>query len=162
MADMLTPEQKSFIETFISSGINVAPESSDSKIFIAAWKQARGAWQDASEAVDGQISKLQSVLRGSGDPDLEKIAEYGLNAVTGNHRVRLMAAIMEIDRASGMPSRDMVANAAKRIGALEKHIASDAVVKAVDTNPFKVDMSIAKTLSGATTQLKGALRHAIA
>ncbi|MEX0340546.1 MAG: hypothetical protein AB3N11_16085 [Arenibacterium sp.] len=162
MADMLTPEQKNFVETFLMSGVNTAPEGVDSRQFLAAWGKARGAWQDASETVDGQISKLQSVLKGSGDPDLERIAEYGLNAVTGNHRVRLMAAVMDIDRVKGVPSKDMVTNAAKQIGALEKHITSDAVVKAIDNNPFKVDVSIAKTLSSATAELKGALRQAVA
>ncbi|MEX0280283.1 MAG: hypothetical protein AB3N13_03715 [Arenibacterium sp.] len=162
MADMLTPEQKTFVETFLLSGVGNAPEESDPKQFLAVWSKAREAWQDASETVDGQISNLQSVLKGSGDPDLERIAEFGLSAVTGNHRVRLMAAVMDIDRVKGVPSKDMVTNATKQIGALEKHISSDAVVKAVDNNPFKVDVSIVKTLTGATAELKGALRQAVA
>jgi hypothetical protein len=162
MADSLTPEQRFFVETFIQAGGAGAPVGDEEQRFCAAWSKARGVWQDASDTVDAQIARLQSVLKGSGDPDLERIAEYGLNALTGNHRVRLMAAVVDIDRAGGVPGKDLVTNAAKQIGALERHIASDAVVKAVDNNPFKVDVSIAKTLSGATAELKGALRQAMA
>ena len=68
---------------------------------------ARNAWQDAMDAVDSQIAALQQVLRGSGDEDLEEIAEYGLNAVTGNHKVPLMAALMDIG--TGTPSAEALA-----------------------------------------------------
>jgi hypothetical protein len=60
------------------------------------WQAARLAWDAASETADKQIAALQQALKASGDEELEAIAEFGPNGVTGNHWVRLMAALMEI------------------------------------------------------------------
>ncbi len=124
---------------------------------LAAWAKRRAEYRDASELVDRQIAALQAVLRQSDDEDLEEIAEAGLNAVTGNFRVSMMAAMAEVDAASGPAFRTAAAKAMRNIEAFQDHIGSDERVEAVDENPFGVTVSIRETLGGALSGLRDAL-----
>ena len=114
-------------------------------------KQAAEAWRAASEAVDGQIAALQAALRQDGDEDLAEIAEFGLNAITANHKVRLMAAMREVD--GGAPGDNLI----KLIDAFAAHIATDERVEACDENPLGVAMSIRATLGPALAAMRAAL-----
>jgi hypothetical protein len=128
--------------------------------FRASWQSARAAWQDASDRVDEQLSALRRVLLASGDPELGQIAEVGLNAVTGNNRVRLMAAIREIDAAPGLAPQPLLKRARAAIDGLETSIASDTRVVACDGNPFDVPVSIGATLGPALAKLRQAIAKA--
>lgn len=118
---------------FTDGGGSAAPSS------IA---EAAAAWRAAVEAVDAQITALQSALRGTDDEELHEIAEFGLNAVTGNHKVRLMAALMGAERGG---ERDR-AKLAGLIAPFRTHLENDERVDACDENPFGVPMSVRATL----------------
>ena len=150
----LTDRQRAFLETYF--GVSTAAQGA----FADRWKSAYGTWRDAMEQVDSQIAQLQSVLKSSDDPELKEIGEYGLNAVTGNHKVRMMAALMEVDRAGDRPESAMVAAASKRIAGFDAHLASDPRVAAVDKNPFGVRISVVSTLRPALNGLTRALKAA--
>jgi hypothetical protein len=123
-----------------------------------AWPAAKKAWEAASSAVDAQIAALQAKLRAVDDEELEAIAEFGLNALTGNFRVLLLAAIRDMDVATG----DKRAAAAQKLGKaatdLKTHVASSAEIAVCDDNPFGVAMSIRGTLSPALDGLVNAAR----
>jgi hypothetical protein len=124
------------------------------------WRAARASWQDAIETIDSQIKVLQKVLRGSGDEELEAIAEFGLNGVTGNFRVPLMASMMDLDRASGEDFKRGAARALGIVANFKRHIETDEIVGAVDDNPFDVDVGIRTTLGGALTEIEDVLKAA--
>lgn len=107
--------------------------------------EAAAAWRAAVEVVDAQITALQSALRGTDDEELHEIAEFGLNAVTGNHRVRLVAALMGAERGS---ERDR-AKLAGLIAPFRTHLENDERVDACDENPFGVTVSLRATLISA-------------
>jgi hypothetical protein len=115
------------------------------------WQAVRQTWQSASDAVDDQIAALQKALRESGDEEYQEIAEYGLNAITGNYKVRLMAAMREVD---GGGARDKLA---KLVDDFSQHIATDERVMAVDENPLKVAVSVRATLGPALEAMRAAL-----
>jgi hypothetical protein len=125
----------------------------DQTKFRAGWAQAKSAWQEASDEVDGQINKLTSKLRASDDNELKQIAEYGLNAVTGDHKVPLMAAIRELDGADGNKLKSLVAKAGAIANSFKSHIDSDERVKECDANPFGVPVTIKKSIGGALDKL---------
>ena len=129
----------------------------DAGEFRRVWAGARSAWQQASELVDGQISGLQAVLRSSGDSELKEIADFGLNAITGNHKVRVMAAIRDIDGSKDIPPAPALGKAEKAITAFAAHIASDPRVAACDRNPFKVPMTVRSSIGAALVGLQRAL-----
>ena len=125
--------------------------------FASDWALALDRWRDANDIVDRQISELQGRLRSSGDPDLERIAELGLNAIAGNTRVRLMAAILDVSRGGDRPAPRLVKSAAQAASALEAHLASDPRVAACDQNPFGARVTIGATLGAALAELRRAL-----
>lgn len=116
---------------------------------------------DAAQAtVNEQIAELQRELRDSADPDLQRIGQFGLNALTGNTRVKLQAAIMELR--GGLPTVDpaMARNVARLAEQMAAFLSEDTKVRACDNNPFEVSMSINATLGGAARQLHEVLRQA--
>lgn len=121
------------------------------------WRAARGAWGDAIEAVDGQIEKLAQALRATGQPILKEIADVGLNGVTKNHKVPLMAALMEIG--GGAP--ESLAKSGRKALALaqafRQHIETDARIAACDNNPLNIAVSIRGTLGPALAGLERTL-----
>jgi hypothetical protein len=125
--------------------------------FPRLWKAARTTWQTASELVDGQFTKLQGVLKQSNDPELQQIAEFGLNAITAGHKVQLLTAIREVDQSTGGKLVDAAIDAQGVIEEFLDHLESDERVQACDGNSFGVPMSVHSTLSTALGQLDAAL-----
>jgi hypothetical protein len=123
-------------------------------------REAVQAWQEARETVDGQIARLQKVLKESGDRDLFEISEYGLNGVMGNFKVRLMACLPELRAAQGDGLRAAAAKALPIASGLAQHVRSEPRIEACDDNPFGVAVSIRGTLGGALDRLTAALQGA--
>jgi hypothetical protein len=121
------------------------------------WNKARDAWRSASDDVDAQIAALQTALRRESDEELDSIAEYGLNAVTGGFKVPLMASIRELDGAQGDAFEKAASKALGVIDGFKKHLASDERVAACDDNPFGVPVSIRSTLTPALDAMQSAL-----
>jgi hypothetical protein len=119
--------------------------------------EAVAAWQRALESIDGQIAGLQRVLRASPDPELKEIAEFGLGAMTGSHKVKIQAALVEV-QGPDIRGRKAAA-AAKLVRAFRAHIASDARIAACDASPFGVSTAIRRTLAPALDALLSALQH---
>jgi hypothetical protein len=117
----------------------------------AAWAKARAGWDDAVSDVDRQIGDLQVALRTSDDPELQGIAQFGLNALTGGRRVALTAALLELRDGAGAGA------CAKSIGAFRAFLASDEVVEACDRNPLGVAVAIRATLDPALAGMERAL-----
>ena len=127
----------------------------DAARFSQGWAAVKSGWLDASETVDAQITRLQAKLRTDADHELQQIAELGLNGVTGNHKVPLMAALRSIDGA-GSDTQKLAAlleRAAEAARAFKNHLQSAETVAACDDNPFGVSVSIRATLVPALDQV---------
>ena len=138
----------------------LAKTSDASDDFAPRWKAARDTWTSAIETVDGQISKLQVALNTFDDAELKEISEFGLNAITANHKVLMMAAIQDVTSAGAAPDKSVISNASQHIAAFEALLASDPRVTAVDNNPFGVSMSVASTLRPALAEMGRVLQSA--
>jgi hypothetical protein len=125
--------------------------------FPARWAAARQAWQDASDKVDGQIGRLQARLREeTADADLQRIAEFGLNAVTGGHKVPLMAAMRDIGNGESVDPA-ILADAREAVADFIAHLNDDERVAACDENPFGVPVTLRSSLVGALEKMAAAL-----
>ena len=124
-----------------------------------AVKRAQSAWMEASDEVDEQITALQRKLREQDDEELHEIAEFGLNALTGNFKVPLMAALRDLDSAND----DSLPGAAKKardiVVKFKAHVASSPQIAACDDNPWSSDckVTIVSTLGGALDEMDKAL-----
>jgi hypothetical protein len=135
-----------------------AAEPEPDNSFSARWTKALERWQSAIETVDGQIATLQSALRSHENPALKAIGDSGLNALTGNHKVPLMAALMDVTRAAGTPGQAAACAKAEKLAlAFALHITSDPRIAAADTNPLGVAVAISATLAPALAQLETTL-----
>lgn len=150
----LSEQQIKFCKTHLGVGPSI---DSSADNFATKWSVACDGWGRAVETVDTQIGKLQSALKKHDDAELAEIAEYGLNAITGNHKVRIMAAINDLTAAGTEPEDVQIKAITKRIEAFLDHLATDPRVKATDSNPFGVPMSVANTMTAALQDLRRAL-----
>ena len=123
-------------------GMKVSPGAEPPGLRLAS-----DAWRAAIEAVEAQIGTLQGALRASEDESLKKIADFGLNAVTGNHKVRLMAALNDVQAGGDHGKLAKIASSFRTF--LEK----DSRVAACDTNPFGVTVTIRATLVPVLEQM---------
>jgi len=128
--------------------------------FLARWQGARVRWLDAVEEVDGQLVKLAAALRNSDDGDLWEIAEFGMNAVTDNHKVPLQTALLDVERVAPAKRRAAVSRALKRIDAFVAHLKTDDRVAVCDDNPFDVKVSLRGTLGTALQFVASVLKTA--
>jgi hypothetical protein len=117
---------------------------------------AIAAWRSASETVDGQVGQLQALLQRSDDPDLREIGEYGMAALSGGNRTRLMAAVQELDTAGDLTPA-LLKRASTIAAKFRAHLASDAKVRGFDENPFGVPVSIRATLEPALNKVETAV-----
>jgi hypothetical protein len=117
------------------------------------------AWQGAMASIDSQIAQLAAALKKTGDEDLMDIGDKGVNALTGNHKVRLMAILREV--ASGQPEvqRRTAAKGLPLVAKFRQHIESDERVAVCDANPFNVTVTIRKTLGDSLGQLEKAFQQ---
>jgi hypothetical protein len=141
---------------------NVAPTASggrpvDTAAFYALWQAAREAWNTASETVDGQIAALQAALLKSKDPELQLIGELGLNAVTGNFKVPLLAAMQSLSNAPPEARAPVVASTRQAINGFRQYLGSSQEVAVVDDNPLDVPVRIVATLVPALDTLEKSL-----
>ncbi|HEX5325448.1 MAG TPA: hypothetical protein VFW75_02150 [Acetobacteraceae bacterium] len=121
-----------------------------------AFNTALAGWQAALATVDGQIETLQAILRGSPDSELHDIAEFGLNAMTGDHKVKIETALIEMRGGTITPRA--AGTAVSLIGSFQAHLAGDERIAACDANPFGVKLSLRETLTPALQGLKVVLQ----
>ncbi|MCW5666135.1 MAG: hypothetical protein KIT35_20080 [Piscinibacter sp.] len=120
--------------------------------FRRRWRAAVAGYRSASDTVDQQIGRLQVKLRQSGDAELAQIADKGLNGVTGNFKVPLLAVLRDIDTASGADLAAHARKAAEIAAGFVKHLESAPTVAVCDTNPL-TPVSIRATLGPALREL---------
>jgi len=103
--------------------------------------------------VDAQISQLQGALRQTKDPFCQRIAEMGLNGVTGNLQVGLQVALTEYDESGGKDSKS-AAKAGEVIAKYQQFLQTDKAIALCDENPFGIKCDIRGTLLEALGELQ--------
>jgi hypothetical protein len=129
--------------------------------FFSLWPEAKRVWRDAMEDVDAQMARLQQKLLDSEDDDVMEIGEFGLNAVTSNHKVPIMAGMLEVDQAGELLAFGTVMKLVQKIIKFRQFLQQDIRVAACDENPFGVPVSIRGTLIPALEQLELSLTEAL-
>ena len=115
-------------------------------------------WREAREEVGAQLTKLQGNLRQTGDPQLVRIADYGLNGITKRLQVGLQTALIEVDQAAGPARARAAAKAKTMVDEYVNFLKTDPAVELLDTNPFGVTVSLRDTLGKALDTLAKALK----
>lgn len=124
--------------------------------FRRAFAAALQRWRDASEKVDAQIGALRNALLATDDADLHRIADTGLNGITGRRKVGLQTALGELAGASGPKLVPLARKAAEAAQEYQSFVQSDPRVHACDAYP-KITTPIGATLGPALGDLARAL-----
>jgi hypothetical protein len=143
-------------------GSQPAPTAKLGPDFWPEWEKAKSAWRDAIDTVNGQLDKLRGELVKVDDAELKRIAEFGLNAITADHKVPLQAAIVDLDATRGGDSSKAIVAAKELVEEFRDHIDTDERVEACDDNPFEVKVTIRDSLDKALGQMEHVLGKALA
>lgn len=115
----------------------------------------RAIWRDAKESTDASLEALARELRSYDDPDLERIADFGLFGIGRGENVALNKALIEF--AGARPeSRDTVAKKLHAAVTAYRSVIDGGLVDDIDNNPFGVSVNVRATLG----QALDAIEHA--
>ena len=126
----------------------------------AAGADPRALWQEAKEAADQRLNVLASKLRDTGDPDLVRIADFGLFGISNGGKginVALNKAMIEYAAAAGERRAQAATKLRQAAQAYRATLASNEAVKLVDNNPFGVKVALLATLGGALDRIEASL-----
>jgi hypothetical protein len=117
---------------------------------------ARDAMAQALGRSDAQIRKLQALLAVHPDADLRSIAgspEFGINALTGNYRVKVIAAIADLEAAVPEKLPALLNKARTLVAGFQDHVRKSGRLEACDENPLGVAVNVRQQLLPALSQL---------
>ena len=152
-ASRLSPVQTQFLKDFLgydpaAPGAEGAPARDAPLLPI---------WQDARDAVGDQINSLEGLLRTSGLPLFEGIADKGLNGVTSGQLTAMQVALIELDKASGSARAAALKKTGKAVAEMRGFLTGNDVLPLLDENPMGVPVNIRSTLAGALDRIESGL-----
>ena len=153
-ANLGLTQVEELIQRAFQAGPTRGPAPGD---FATKWKPVRAAWQSASDTVDQQMKQLQQALLKTNNQQLHEIAEFGLNGVTDDLKVPLLAALHELDGTSAEKLPQFAGKVRDVAAKFQAHLASDERVTVCDKNHFRVNVTIRKLLIPALAKMQEVL-----
>lgn len=114
-------------------------------------------WRDAKEKVDVSFAPLKNTLKGLGHPDLDRIAEFGLNGVTDGNQTALNRALFEYNGSEGPARQKAASRLSDQVSEYRKFIDSNAIIELCEDNPFGVRLDIRGPLRDALDKIERAI-----
>lgn len=117
---------------------------------------SRDAMTEALSKADAEIRKFQAVLKVHPDTQLKEIAgspDIGINALTGNYRVKVLAALRDIETAPQEKLPTALQNARKLVAGFEDHIRTSERLDACEDNWLNLKVSVRPIIIPALSQL---------
>jgi hypothetical protein len=114
-------------------------------------------WIDAKEAAGVQIGKLQDAMRGLGPPVFARIADQGLNGITGRLQVGLQIALTNAEQATGASREAARRKAREAVADFRAFLKNDPVVPMLDANPLGATVTLQSGLGQALDSIDRAL-----
>lgn len=110
-------------------------------------------WNTAKEATDSAISALQNKIRQIPDPDLERIAEMGLNGITQGNQTALMKHLMDFRNvdAAGRPKAAAALQA--QCKEYRTFLDGNELITLCEQNPFGVTVDLRSHLGKALDEI---------
>ena len=150
----LTAQQSDFIEKFIGVSQGSA-DAANGDITLA--EEPMKLWRVGKEATDKSLSALQSILKSKGMPDLDRIADFGLNGLSDRNQTQLMKALFEYSSADSSKRSDAASALMSEVAAYRKFIENDEVVRLCENNPFGVSVDIRGPIIDALDRIESAI-----
>ena len=130
----------------LDSGGGAAPEARPLEI-----------WRDAKDLAGVEIGKLQEALRAKKLPLFHKIADQGLNGITGRLQVGLQVALMDLNGKSGDALTAAKDKARKAVTDFRGFLGSDPTLPLLESNPLGVTITLRSSLPRALDAIENSL-----
>lgn len=114
-------------------------------------------WNEAKSQTDTAIGRLQERLKQEGNPELDRIAEYGLNGVTEGNQVGLMKRLFDYNAASPPDRAAAAGRLAEQTSEYRKFLAGSELIALCEQNPF-VSVDIRGPLDAALSKIEDAVK----
>lgn len=115
-------------------------------------------WRTVKETTDVDLGALQSAISGFPDPNLKRIAEFGLNGVTQEgqkgRQVAMMKAIMDYNGAGPDKRAAAAAKLRKEVADYRSFIENDELISLCENNPFNVKVDIRGPMDRALKRIE--------
>jgi hypothetical protein len=147
----LTSEQLSFLNRFL--GTDVGTASDDNTSDEAADVDVMAIWRKAKESTDQSIANLQKALKSYSHPDLDRIADAGLNGITDTNQTGIMRALIEYSAAPAHKKESASAKLVAQTDAYASFLENSALINLAEQNPFGVRVEIRRPLLATLTKI---------
>jgi hypothetical protein len=142
-----TLPQDAATSTFTPAASAAAPSPESSN-------DTRTIWREAKDEVDDKLNALAAALRQFDDPDMERIADFGLFGVTKGESVALMKALMDFETTPAERRATKAAPLQKAISGFRAVLTGHPFIGQIDNNPFGVTVAMRSTLGAALDQIE--------
>lgn len=122
------------------------------KLGTGSTADLRAVWRDAKEETDAALEALGRELRTYEDPDLDRIADFGLFGIGKGENVALNKALIEFSAARG-DGRAAAAKNLRAAVAAYRTLINGKLVGDIDNNPYGVQVSVRATLGHALDEI---------
>jgi hypothetical protein len=120
--------------------------------------QTAAAWNAARAAIDQQISRLQSALQQTKDPDFLYLAENGPRKLAKQLQAGLEAALDAFDKSTAESRPEARAKVEALLPTYRTLVAQNPIIGLMDDNPFGQKLGIRKALGAALEAIQRMLQ----
>jgi hypothetical protein len=142
----------------IPDGTDELAEAGDGSEFFAPEdllpENPADIWLDAKGQVDASLSPLMGILSKSEDPNLARIAKFGLSGVTKGNNTALMAALLGYNSAAEADRAKSAQKLSQEADAYAAFLSSDPIIALCENNPFGQTLAIRAPLLSALKTIK--------
>ena len=110
-------------------------------------------WRAAKDPVAARLDPLASARRAEDDPDLERIADFGLSGIGSGESVALTKAMFEF-RAAPPDKRAALGGKLHQAVGSFRAVIDSRLVQTIDDNPFDIEIGIRATLGDALNRIE--------
>lgn len=114
-------------------------------------------WNEAKSQSDLAITRLQERLKQEHNPDLDRIAEFGLNGVTEGNQAALMKRLFEFRAAPPAGQAAAAEKLVEQTSEYRKFLAGSELIALCEQNPF-VTIDIRGPLDAALREIENAVK----
>jgi len=128
--------------------LGIDPASHGSSTGTAPKGDPRAIWRDAKDSTDAALSRLAQAMLAYEDPDLDRVAKFGLFGIGTKENVTLNKALIEFNAA---PPERRAEMGKKLLAAVQAYriVLGGNLVGLIDTNPYGVATGLRSVLGAA-------------
>lgn len=151
----LTAVQQEFLENYLDAEF---PEPDETTALFDAVDFAEldlaDIWLLGRTAADSAISALQAELEKDDDPNLQRIAQFGMQDLTDGHQVKVTKAMLGYNSAAPGDRPGQIAPLLAALADLETHLEKSELVTLLEDNAWDIPVAIRTPLNRAIAQMR--------